>query len=48
MGKNQMIPFERPVSAEMQPTQAAVIDLWMRWRRCDFATAIGELAEMLL
>ena len=26
----------------------SVIDFWMKWRGCDFTTAITELAEMLL
>jgi len=26
----------------------SVIDFWMGWRKCDFATAVDELAEMLL
>jgi hypothetical protein len=26
----------------------SVIDFWMKWRECDFTTAIAELAEMLL
>jgi hypothetical protein len=26
----------------------SVIDFWMKWRGCDFAAAIGELAEMLM
>ena len=26
----------------------SVIDFWMKWRECDFATAIAELAGMLL
>jgi len=26
----------------------SVIDFWMKWRKCDFATAIRELAEMVL
>ncbi|GAF81305.1 unnamed protein product [marine sediment metagenome] len=26
----------------------SVVDFWMRWRGCDFTTAIRELAEMLL
>jgi DNA primase len=26
----------------------SVIDFYMRWRECDFATAIKELAEILL
>jgi DNA primase len=26
----------------------SVIDFWMRWRKCDFTTAVKELAEMLL
>lgn len=26
----------------------SVIDFWMKWRKCDFTTAITELAEMLL
>jgi DNA primase len=25
----------------------SVIDFWMRWRGCDFAAAIAELAELL-
>jgi hypothetical protein len=25
-----------------------VIDFWIRWRKCDFATAVRELAEMVL
>ena len=26
----------------------SVIDFWMRWRKCDFTTAVRELAEMVL
>jgi DNA primase len=26
----------------------SVIDFWMKWRECDFTTAIKELAEMAL
>jgi hypothetical protein len=26
----------------------SIIDFWMKWQRCDFATAIKELAQMLL
>jgi len=26
----------------------SMIDFWMMWRECDFATAIRELAEMVL
>ena len=26
----------------------SVIDFWMKWRKCDFTTAIRELAEMVL
>jgi DNA primase len=26
----------------------SVIDFWMRWRECDFTTAVKELAEMVL
>ena len=26
----------------------SVIDFWMRWRGCDFTTAVRELAEMVL
>jgi hypothetical protein len=26
----------------------SVIDFWMKWRKCDFATAVRELAEMVL
>ena len=26
----------------------SVIDWWMKWRRCDFTTAVKELAEMVL
>ncbi len=26
----------------------SVVDFWIKWRECDFATAIRELAEMLL
>lgn len=29
-------------------TGGSIIDFWMRWRRCDFPAAVGELAEMLL
>lgn len=29
-------------------TGGSIIDFWMRWRGCDFAAAVGELAEMLL
>jgi DNA primase len=25
----------------------SVIDFWMKWQKCDFATAVRELAEML-
>lgn len=28
--------------------RGSVIDFWMRWRKCDFTTAIRELAEMVL
>ena len=26
----------------------SVIDFWMRWKKCDFITAVTELAEMVL
>jgi hypothetical protein len=26
----------------------SVIDFWMKWKRCEFTTAMGELAEMVL
>ena len=26
--------------------EGAVIDSWLRWRKCDFTTAVRELAEM--
>jgi len=26
----------------------SVIDFWMKWRKCDFTTAVRELAEMVL
>jgi len=26
----------------------SVVDFWMRWRKCDFTTAVRELAEMVL
>jgi hypothetical protein len=26
----------------------SVIDWWMKWRKCDFTTAVRELAEMVL
>ena len=26
----------------------SVIDFWMEWRRCDFTSAVAELAKMLL
>jgi DNA primase len=28
--------------------ERSVIDFWMRWRKCDFTTAVRELAEMVL
>ena len=26
----------------------SVIDFWMKWRKCDFKTAVKELARMML
>ncbi len=26
----------------------SIIDFWMKWRKCDFKTAVKELAKMLL